>query len=454
MNRIEQKFLNFIDEKKLIRKNDKILVALSGGPDSVFLLHLFLKYKNRFKIEIGAIHINHMIRGKAANEDEDFCKKLSLNLNIKFIAVSRDVKSFARKNKLSLEEAGRKIRYSEFEKSLKKLNYNKIATAHNSSDNTETVLLNLIKGTGLKGISGIPISRGNIIRPILNISKEEILNYLNNNGIKYRTDESNSSVDFERNYLRQNIIPLIKEKLNPDLEKSILNSSEIFKNVSSFLDKKVLGELKSITEFKKGQLIISIKKIEETDEEIKSYFLKLAIEENFSVQLTFADYKNIISLIKKETGKKVNLSNSLKAVRERDSIVIFKEKRAEDFKPLVINENGSVKIDEKTVSIKKKDNLPIKFSGSRLKEYISADKLSSNYIIRKWKHGDKFFPLGLKGTKKVSDFLNELKIPSLKKKDQLVLTNRGQIIWVIGLRLDERFKINNNTEKVIELCLK
>ncbi len=454
MNRIEQKFLRFVDENKLIKKHDKILVALSGGADSVFLLHLLHKYKKRFKIELGTIHLNHMIRGKAANEDEEFCRKLSLNLNVQFFSVKRHVKLFAKKNKLSLEEAGRIIRYVEFEKALKKLNYNKIATAHNSSDNSETVLLNLIKGTGLKGISGIPVIRGNIIRPILNFSKHEIVKYLEEKGIKYRTDESNFSEDFERNFLRQNLIPLIKTKLNPDFEKSILNSSEIFRNISSFMDKKMLEELNSVAEFKKGQLLVSVNKFESIDQEIKSYLLKLAIENKFSVQLSFADYKNIISLAKKESGKKVNLSNSLNALRERDSIIIFKEEKSEEFKPLVVAEDHSVNVDGKTISIKKKENLPVKFSGNRFTEYISADKLSCKYVLRRWQDGDKFFPLGLKGSKKVSDFLNEQKISLLKRKEQLVLTNRGQIVWVIGLRLDERFKINNKTQKVVELCLK
>ncbi len=454
MNRIEQKFLSFVDEKKLIQKNDKILVALSGGPDSVFLLHLLLKYKKRYKIEIGAIHINHMIRGKSADEDEDFCKKLSLNLDVQLISVSCNVKLFAKKNKLSIEEAGRKVRYAEFDEALKKNNYNKLATAHNCSDNSETVLLNLIKGTGLKGISGIPSKRGYIIRPILNINKEDILNYLKNNGIEYRVDESNLSGDFERNYLRHNIIPLIKNKLNPDFENTILNSSEIFKNISSFVDKNIFDELKNIVEFNNEALKISIPRFERNDEEIKSYLLKSAIEKKFSVQLTFKDYKNIISLIEKETGKKVNLSNSLTAIRERDSIIIFRENPSQNFEPLIINEEDSIKINSKTFSIKSRMGLPVKFSGSKLKEYISADKLRGNYTIRRWKPGDRFYPLGLKGTKKVSDFLNEQKISSLKKKEQLVLTNRGQIVWVIGLRLDERFKINKNTEKVIELCLK
>ena len=176
MKKIEQKFIKYCDENELIVKGDKILVALSGGPDSVFLLSILFKYKNRFDIEIGAFHLNHNIRGRSADLDEEFCKSLCEVKEIKFFKKSRNVKIFAEENHYSLEEAGRKIRYEELNRTAKKNNYNKIATAHNSDDNAETVFLNLIKGAGLQGISGIPPKRENIIRPILSVSNEEIIN--------------------------------------------------------------------------------------------------------------------------------------------------------------------------------------------------------------------------------------------------------------------------------------
>ena len=171
MKTIEQKVLKFIDEKDLIQRNDRVLVALSGGPDSTFLLHFLLKFRKKYNIELGAVHVNHMIRGKSAIEDEEFCRKLSVNLNIKYFAGQKNVRLYAKKNKYSLEEAGRIIRYETLNKVLKQKGFNKIATAHNCSDNAETVLLNLIKGTGIKGISGIPPKRGYIIRPILGLKK-------------------------------------------------------------------------------------------------------------------------------------------------------------------------------------------------------------------------------------------------------------------------------------------
>ncbi len=454
MEKIEQKALRFIEENNLITKGDKILVALSGGPDSVFLLHLLKKYGRKFRIELSTIHINHMIRGKSANEDEEFCKELSLNLGVKFFSLRRNVKNQSKKKRISVEEAGRIIRYAEFDKAVKKFGIDKLATAHNCSDNAETVLLNLIKGTGLKGISGIPVKRGYIIRPILNLKKDEIREYLNRHGIEYRTDESNLSRNYERNFLRLNVIPLIKEKLNPDFEISLLKESEIFRNVSTYIDNKINAEADKLFEPSVHELKINSASFKKVDDELKSYLLKSAIEEKFKVQLEFKDFKNIISLLKKEPGKKINLSNNLTAFNERESTIISRMKPAEEFNPVSLSAGDEIKTGEKVFSIRLSDKVPGKFLRNKLKEYITADKLNENFVLRRWKTGDRFFPFGFKGSKKISDFLNEQKIPSSKKKEQLVLTYRGQIVWVLGLRLDDRFKITNNTKKVLELCLK
>jgi tRNA(Ile)-lysidine synthase len=395
-----------------------------------------------------------MIRGKSANEDEEFCRKLSLNLNVNFLSIRKNVKLLAEKHKISLEEAGRYIRYKEFEKALKNIGFLNIATAHNSCDNAETVLLNLIKGSGLKGISGIPPRRGNIIRPILNISKNEILDYLDRYGIKYRTDESNLNTDFERNFLRHEIIPLIKKKLNPQFENTIFHFSEVLAGIGGYIDKKIKEKLNEIIEYKNEELKILIPKSNLIDEELKSYLIKSAVEECFKIQLTFADIKNITSLFKKGAGKKVNISNNLVVIRERNFILISPPHRVEKFEDLSIKEGDNVKVNGKNLSIKKLSGNSFTFTPDKLREYISADSLSGSFQLRRWKHGEKFFPFGLKGSKKISDFLNEQKIPSSEKHKQLVLTEGEKVVWILGLRLDERFKVTNDTKKVIELCLK
>ncbi len=454
MEKLEQKALRFIDENNLIANGDRVLVALSGGPDSVFLLHLLKKYEKRYGIELGTVHINHMIRGKAARADEEFCKKLSLNLHVQLFSLRRNVKEFSRKKKISIEEAGRIIRYAEFEKAVKKFGADKLATAHNCSDNAETVLLNIIKGTGLKGISGIPVKRGYIIRPVLNLKKDDILYYLKKHRIEFRTDESNLSGSYERNFLRLSVIPLIKKRLNPEFETALLNSSVNFRSISSFIGKRMNDESEGIFELSNGELKINSARFDKVEDELKSYFLKSAVEEKLKVQFEFKDYKGIMQLLEKEPGKKISLSNNYSACREREGIIIGRKKSNEEFSPVVLSSGEEAKAAGLTLTIKKSSRIPGNFTGNKLKEYISADKLNGNFVLRRWKAGDRFMPIGFNGSKKVSDFLNEQKIPLSKKKEQLVLTYRGKIVWVLGLRLDDRFKITNNTKKALELCLK
>ncbi len=453
MNKTEQNVLRFIDEKKLIEKGDNVLVALSGGPDSVFLLHFLVHFRKRLDIKIGAIHINHMIRGKAAREDEAFCSDLCLYLDVDLRIVRKNVRQFAGKNKISLEEAGRIIRYREFNRECKRSGYNKIATAHNCSDNAETVLLNLIKGTGLKGISGIPVSRGIIIRPILGLTKEEIYKYLNEKNISYRTDLSNQSNEYERNLLRNKIIPVIKENLNPNIERTVFNSSGVFTEISRLFEEASGSLTDNLFSVLKYELRLSLKALNDANKAVSSFALKLQIERNFSVKAEFNDIKKILSLKDKQAGRTVELSNKLSAIKEREYIVIRRKTKNQADKTIRLKEGESVAVDGAKLKIKNIEGSFEGYSGSRKKEYISGDSIKGNFLLRRWKNGDKFFPLGLGGSKKISDFLNEQRIPSSKKRDQLVLTNENKIVWVVGLRLDDRYKITKQTKKVFELCL-
>jgi tRNA(Ile)-lysidine synthase len=462
INSIEQKVIKFIDEKNLLQRKDKVLVAFSGGPDSVFLLYFLNKFKRRFHVELAALHVNHKLRGIEANEDEEFCRDFCKNLSIDFFSVKKDVKSFATKRKISLEEAGREIRYSELKKNASRNKFNKIATAHNSNDNTETILLNLIKGTGIKGISGIPAKRDNIIRPMLKLTKHEILDYLKQNKLKFRIDSTNLSSDYERNFLRNEIIPLIKTKLNPSLEDSIFNSSEVFKKFFSLVEKNIKPFLTSI-QFEKKQKCLKIfpDKVKSLRKEYLGDFLKEAVKRNFLVQLSFNDVNNLISLFSSKTGKRINLSENLSAIKEREEILIFLKNDESIFVPQKISVNGSLKIGSKNLIIKDAERKDVKMSKDKNLEYISGNKTGGNFIVRSWEEGDRFFPLGLKsndaikrGSKKISDFLNEQKIPSILKKKQLVLVCNKKIVWVLGLRLDDRFKLTSKTEKIYQLCLK
>jgi len=450
---VDQKILNFIDEESLLSKGDKVLVALSGGADSVFLLSFLLKYKKCFDLKLSAFHLNHNLRGKEAIDDEKFCRSFTKQKKVEYFSASKNVKAFAKKNKLSVEEAGRNLRYSELERIAGKNGFNKIATAHNANDNTETILLNLIKGTGIKGIAGIPVMRGIIIRPILTVSKDEILSYLGKKKISFRTDSSNLSNEYERNFLRNEIIPALKEKLNVQLDNTLLKSSKVFRSISAALEKQIEAIIMDAVEFKGKQLSINIDETIKLDENLVGEFFKKTVPDYFPVELSNENVKALISLLKKQKGKSIALANGLTAYRESKKILISKRKKFKK-KEIEITVGKSKKIYGGVISINKVLLKSAKKNNDNSAEYISADGIHGKFILRTWKDGDRFYPLGMKGSKKISDFLTEQGIPSYKKREQLVLTNSGKIVWVVGLRLDDMFKLKTNSKKVFKLCWK
>ncbi|MFI5237048.1 MAG: tRNA lysidine(34) synthetase TilS [Ignavibacteriales bacterium] len=451
---IEQKALKFIDENQLIEKGDKVLVALSGGADSVFLLAFLLKFKNRFKIDIAAFHLNHNLRGKTAVEDENFCIEFSSKINIKLVCISKDVKAYAKKMKVSVEEAGRDIRYTELNKAATKMKCTRIATAHNSSDNVETILLNFIKGTGLKGLVGIPVRRDNIIRPILCLSAEEIRTYLKANKIPFRVDESNLDSDYERNFLRNEIIPKLKKRLNPKLEEKISNTSKIISELNSYIDKQIEKVRKEVIKSDKQELRISLQKITALDQSLLSILIKTVIENKFKIELSSENIFSLLDLIFSQTGKSVHLKENIIAAKERNELVIRRSSASRIEKSIYkIKVGQKIGVGGKTITVAELKRKMIKFSSDKSIEYISGDGLGKIFEIRKWKSGDKFQPIGMNGTKKVSDFLSDEKASSMNKKDFLVLTYAGKIVWVIGLRIDDRFKVTSKTKKIFKLSI-
>ena len=451
---VEQKALKFIDENYLIEKGDKVLVALSGGADSVFLLYLLMKFNRRFGIEVAAFHLNHKLRGKEALEDEKFCAEFCSKNSIKLVHVSKDVKAYAKKMKVSVEEAGREIRYSELDKAAKKMGCTKIATAHNSSDNVETVLLNLIKGTGVQGLAGILIRRNNIIRPILCISSEEIRKYLKENKTPFKVDSSNLDSDYERNFLRIEIIPKLKRRLNPRLEDKISNTSKIISELNLFVEKHIEKIGKAVVKFDGKELRIDSQKISKIDKSVLGILLKSVIENKFNVELSSENIFSLADLLVLQTGRSVNLKESIVATRERNELVIRRSYVSGNEKSIYKMKIGQkLKVKGKIISISEVKQNMFKFSPDKSNEYISGDGFRNIFEIRKWKVGDKFQPIGMKGTKKISDFLSDEKTSSIEKKEHLVLTNDGKIVWVIGLRIDERFKVTANTKKILELTV-
>jgi tRNA(Ile)-lysidine synthase len=452
MKKTEQLVIDLISRQKLISAGDKILVAFSGGADSVFLLSFLLKFRRKYKIELAAFHLNHLLRKKAAQTDEEFCRNFCNELGVPFYFRREDIKIFALKEKISVEEAGRKRRYDLLAETAKEHGLNKIATGHNLDDNTETVILNLVKGTGIKGISGIPYIRGNIIRPLLAVSKDDIRSYLKKKKVPYLTDKTNLQNDYERNFLRNKIIPLLKKRLNPSVDGAILRSSDVFKSISGYMEERALEGERNIVEEDGNIVKLRIDKLQECEAGLVPEIIKNVIERNFLMQLSFNDIQSVLSLIDKTSGKGVDIPGRIRVTREREHLIVAGKRD----KPGILQKvdtGGHCEIDGKTLFIEQWTE-KVELSDNRNIEFISGDNLGDSFIVRTWRSGDKFTPIGMQGTVKVSDFLNSLKIPSIKKKRNLVLTDDKDIIWVIEHRINEKFKIKPDTQKVLRLCLK
>ncbi|MDP2036202.1 MAG: tRNA lysidine(34) synthetase TilS, partial [Ignavibacteria bacterium] len=321
-------------------------------------------------------------------------------------------------------------------------------TAHNLSDNAETVLLNLLSGTSAAGLSGIPVVRGNIIRPILCVTKQEILEYLEKNRIPFRIDSSNLSDDFKRNFLRNRILPLLRGKVNPALDEAVYRTTSNLKSQLTNLEKGMNYFLSAFSNLKENGFEIRLK-IMDVFGEIPGELLKVLLEKNFDYEFKHDDYVKINALAKNQKGKKVNLGSGITVYRENE-LLRFQKDESDLTREVEILTGKKAKLGGVTVSIQETE---IEANPAKKKAYelISADSLDEKFLLRTWKHGDIFKPLGFKGTKKVSDFLTDAKIPASEKKNRLVLLNRNKIIWVVGLRISDEVKITNKTKRVYKL---
>jgi tRNA(Ile)-lysidine synthase len=270
--------------------------------------------------------------------------------------------------------------------------------------------------------------------------------------ITYRLDRSNLESDYERNFLRNEIFPRLKKKLNPRLEQKILSSSMIIRELRSFIEKQILLMEKAAVKFSNGELRINLNKLRRFDSGLWKEFLKTSVEKKTGIDLSGSNLNALIKLTSNQTGKKLLLPKKYAAFKDRNILLIKPVKPGlEKSSKKIIRVNEEVNLNDHKLRIGLVNNAEVKKTQNKSVEYISADNLSSTFQLRKWKAGDRFFPLGMKGSKKISDFLTDEKIPPGRKKDQLVLTNSGKIVWVLNLRIDDRFKITPDTKKVIKL---
>ena len=460
MNCLYQKFKNYIKEEKLLSRNEasKIVIGLSGGADSVSLLLLFNELKKEFNLEIFAVHINHNLRGKDALEDQKFAERLCSKLKINFKVYSEDVKGLSEKEGLSLEEAGRKIRYERFKEEALKNNA-KIAVAHHAQDNAETIIFNMIRGAGLEGIKGMQpkkeLNGVEIIRPLLFAERKEIEEYLKEMGQNFRTDETNQSLDYSRNKIRHVILKEMME-INPEaishlnrLSKSVKEADEILKERTDALKEKIVSVkeenvflaseiLKGLSDFEKKRVVY----------EALTDFAKAKKD------ITETHVKEILRLLTLGNGKRVSLPYGIEAVNENKKIVLkkIKEKGAPILKEINLKDNPQ------TISAKGKtftfetvlvddSNREKLIEKNECTKAFDYDKMSDSFFLRTRKEKD---IITIKnGEKSLSRFFIDSKIPKDERDEILLFAKENEVIWIVGFRISEKFKITENTKKAL-----
>lgn len=436
-------FYENLKKSNIIKKSDKLTLGVSGGADSMYLFYNLMDLKEEWDLDILVCHLNHGIR-ETAKRDEDFVKESCQAYGIKFISKTVNMDEFARKEKISSEEAGRILRYEFFRENSQG---RKILTAHNANDRAETVLFNIMRGTGLRGLAGISQVSGNVFRPLINIRREEIEDYLHKNKLPYFDDETNFEEIYTRNKIRLGLIPELK-KFNPDIINSLLRLSENAEEADEFI-----GEILEENYMKcLGDNFLIPSEIRKLKKFLGQEVIKKYLEENFYSEniLNRSNILAIYDLCLGDSGRQIDLGKNISARRSYDKIYIekvsYQKERASedlrigrnstDFGEIFISRDGEESHEDSFIKV------------------IDYDKINGSLHIRKRLPGDRFKPLGMKNNKKIKDYFIDRKVDRLLRDEIGLVCDDEKIIYVLGMDISEDVKIDKNTKNKLILEVK
>lgn len=437
------RFLTYNTENKLFTNKHKILLAVSGGIDSMVMMHLF--YEAKFDIHLA--HCNFKLRNIESDKDEIFVLKAADKFKLRSHIKSFETIRYSKNNKISVQMAARELRYNWFNELAEKHNYDRIAIAHNRDDLVETFLINLSRGTGIKGLTGMNAKQNKIVRPLLFASRKEIEEYVKINNVEYREDSSNKDTKYQRNLIRHKIIPLF-EKLNPSFKETIFRETNVLRSTAKVYEQELQNILKAITVHRKPSHVLSIQKI---------LSLRLGPEILYDLLsiygYSYSTVQDICSSLDGEPGK-LFYSDKYTLLKDRKTLVIEKIKRSDKKESFEIKE-GAIRIEHPlhlsfSAETRNKDfNIP----GGKTSISLDLDMVCYPLELRKWKKGDYFYPLGMKNKKKLSDFFTDRKINRLDKDKVWVLTSKNEIVWIVGHQIDERYKVRPDTVNLLHISL-
>lgn len=436
-------FKQFVEQKQLCFPGNKILVAVSGGIDSVVLLDLF--YKTNYHIAIA--HCNFSLRGDESNQDEDFVKGLSDKYRVEFFVKKFNTKKISEKTGLSIQETARNLRYDWFNELAENYNFNHIAVAHHFGDQAETFFINLFRGSGVSGLKGMPLKRDKIIRPLLFARRAEIEQYAHKNKLNFREDSSNSSDKYLRNRIRHNILPEIEKAAN-NFPLAMADSLRFLSEDEAMLKQLVQKKKESVFLCKNKQIIIPQEGIFCFDAPDVWLFYML---KGFSFNRDVTD-EIMLALLEGKIGK-IFFSESHQLLVDRGQLIVREKENK-------MNHNRKWHLRKSSITVpihltprvfNNQDALNLK-AGPTL-AYFDFEKLKFPLLIRHWREGDLFVPFGMKGSKLVSDFLIDQKVNLFEKENIFVMLSGKEIIWVIGMRASENFKVTEQTKKIYQVEL-
>ncbi|WP_297887643.1 tRNA lysidine(34) synthetase TilS [Sulfurihydrogenibium sp.] len=445
---VEKLFLKAVKEYSLIQPNDNILVAFSGGPDSVVLTSLLLKFKKSLKInKIALAHLNHSLR-EESDKDEEFCVNFAKKLNVEIFTKKTDVKKIAKENKISVEEAGRQERYKFFNEVMEKENFNKLATAHHLSDLIETMVLWFIQGNK-NGLKGFKPKEGNLIRPLYFIKKEELLDYCKANSLEYVVDKSNFDKRYLRNKVRLDLIPIAKS-INHSLEDSLLRLSYFQTIDDEFLD---LYSEEVFSKIRKKEHL-DLEDLNSYPDAVKYRVIKKWLYENYEVHLSYENLLKLLKMLKSGGTKTMFLEKDIKLIKEYNKLTVSRIKEVEKFsKEYKLKIGQSIFIDEAGITLTafKPEELDLeRVKKSSCIECFNVD--SDEFTVRFRKEGDRFVPFGRKNEKKLKDVFIDLKIPKNMRKSIPLLVFNDKILWIVGYKRSAYYPVEEDSKNIV--CFK
>ena len=456
-----QDFQEHINHTFPFLKGKKILLAISGGIDSVVLAHLL----HQSKYEIVLAHCNFKLRGNESDLDQVFVNDLANQLKLPFFTISFSTNAYAQSHKLSIQVAARELRYEWFEKIRQENKLDYIITAHNKNDALETFLFNLTRGSGLDGFTGIPGINGIIVRPLLKFTRETIEEFARKNEIKWREDKSNASMKYARNKIRHTIIPVLQE-LNPSLLNTFDKTLENLQESRQIINDSIESLRQKIESTENGIQRFNIEKIKELSNP-KAYLYELLKKYNFT------EWNDILDLLNAQSGKHI-FSNTHRIIKDREYLLLSDLSHFDSLRHRSATNHQRSNISDQISEVKKEnieieegstdyehDDLKLEFEivnsnlnieTSKNVVYVDKDLLKFPLNVRKWKNGDYFYPKGMQGKKKVSKFFKDEKMSLLEKEKTWLLCNSDNtIVWITGKRLDNRFKTTTETTNTLKI---